>query len=192
MRSVIKLATYNIHRCIGTDGSYNPARISNVIRQLDADIIALQEVESFTDGGGNVLYDFETDSGFTIIPGPTMCRRDSSYGNAVMSRCHPVTVDKTDISQPGVEPRGVISLFYDINGTKIHIMSTHLGLKSMERRLQLNKIFNIMEQQPADISVLAGVDFLPRCLAILPQAGQAPGEKINTGDFSITLSPVFP
>ena len=41
----IALATYNIHACIGTDGHFDPFRIVDVIREMDADIIALQEVE---------------------------------------------------------------------------------------------------------------------------------------------------
>ena len=41
----ITLATYNIHACIGTDGHCDPFRIVDVIREMDADIIALQEVE---------------------------------------------------------------------------------------------------------------------------------------------------
>jgi endonuclease/exonuclease/phosphatase family metal-dependent hydrolase len=40
----LRVATYNIHRCRGLDGRTNPARIASVIRAIDADIVALQEV----------------------------------------------------------------------------------------------------------------------------------------------------
>jgi endonuclease/exonuclease/phosphatase family metal-dependent hydrolase len=40
----VRVATYNIHRCRGLDGRTNPARIADVIRAIDADIVALQEV----------------------------------------------------------------------------------------------------------------------------------------------------
>ena len=40
----LRVATYNIHRCRGLDGRTNPARIAEVIRAIDADVIALQEV----------------------------------------------------------------------------------------------------------------------------------------------------
>ena len=156
MQSRLKLATYNVHRCFGTDGKFSPQRITRVIKQLDADIVALQEVETFTDGGSNILETFETELRFTAIPGPTMYRVDSSYGNAVLSRRPPINVDNHDISVPGVEPRGVISLCYIINGLKIHIAVTHLGLKAGERLQQINAISHIMQQHPADISVLMG------------------------------------
>ena len=156
MQSRLKLATYNVHRCFGTDGNFSPQRIKMVIKQLDADIVALQEVETFTDGGNNILEKFETELGFTAIPGPTMYRADSSYGNAVLTRHPPVNVEQHDISVTGVEPRGVISLFYIINGLKVHIAVTHLGLKGGERRRQVNSVLHIMQQHPADISVLMG------------------------------------
>jgi len=40
----LRVATYNIHRSRGLDGRTNPARIAEVIRAIDADVIALQEV----------------------------------------------------------------------------------------------------------------------------------------------------
>jgi endonuclease/exonuclease/phosphatase family metal-dependent hydrolase len=38
------IATYNIHKCRGIDTRMRPVRIAEVIRKLDADIVALQEV----------------------------------------------------------------------------------------------------------------------------------------------------
>ena len=43
-RKTLRVATYNIHRCRGLDGRTSAARIANVIRTVDADIVALQEV----------------------------------------------------------------------------------------------------------------------------------------------------
>ena len=40
----IRIATYNIHRCRGMDRRVEPARIIEVLRDIDADVIALQEV----------------------------------------------------------------------------------------------------------------------------------------------------
>ena len=39
----MRVATYNVHSCIGTDGRHDPDRIATVIAELDADIVALQE-----------------------------------------------------------------------------------------------------------------------------------------------------
>ena len=40
----LRIATYNIHRCRGIDGRTRPERIAAVLRDIDADVIALQEV----------------------------------------------------------------------------------------------------------------------------------------------------
>ena len=41
----LTLASYNIHVAIGTDGRFDPARIAAVLGELDADVVALQEVQ---------------------------------------------------------------------------------------------------------------------------------------------------
>src|SRR5258705_3464852 len=39
-----RIASYNIHKCIGLDRCVRPMRIAQVLKQISADIIALQEV----------------------------------------------------------------------------------------------------------------------------------------------------
>src|SRR6202011_5486287 len=40
----LRIATYNIHRCRGLDGRTRPDRIAAVLRAVNADVVALQEV----------------------------------------------------------------------------------------------------------------------------------------------------
>ena len=54
-RSLLKVASYNIHRCRGVDGATRPERIIGVIRELGADVIALQEVDRRFGRGGGLL-----------------------------------------------------------------------------------------------------------------------------------------
>ena len=39
----LRVATYNVHACVGTDGRHDPNRVASVVAELEADIIALQE-----------------------------------------------------------------------------------------------------------------------------------------------------
>ena len=51
-----RMATYNIHRCIGRDGKASPHRVAEVLRAIDADVVALQEVAYAPEGPGDVLH----------------------------------------------------------------------------------------------------------------------------------------
>ena len=42
----LRVVTYNVHKCIGLDRRERPGRIAAVLREVDADVIALQEVVS--------------------------------------------------------------------------------------------------------------------------------------------------
>jgi len=81
------LATYNIHSCIGGDGRYDPERILRVIRELDADIIALQEVDSREHRGLELMQWLAYETDLHAIPGPTLLRQTGKYGNALLHRC---------------------------------------------------------------------------------------------------------
>ena len=51
--SGLKVATYNIHKCVGMDRRRSVEWIARVIEEIDPDIIALQEVVSeVIDGAG--------------------------------------------------------------------------------------------------------------------------------------------
>ena len=50
MSRQIRVATYNVHKCRGLDGRTRPERIAHVISQLDADIVALQEILEVQNG----------------------------------------------------------------------------------------------------------------------------------------------
>ena len=39
----LRVATYNVHACVGTDGRHDPDRVASVVAELEADIVALQE-----------------------------------------------------------------------------------------------------------------------------------------------------
>ena len=39
----LRVATYNVHACVGRDGRHDPDRVATVIEELNADVVALQE-----------------------------------------------------------------------------------------------------------------------------------------------------
>jgi len=152
----LKLASYNIHACIGTDGLFDPFRIAAVINELDADVIALQEVEHHLVNDIDLLDFLAQQTGMFGLAGPTMLRESRHYGNAILSRLTPDSHQLIDLSLEENEPRGVIQLSLNIDHHRLLVYATHLGLKPVERRYQVQKILSLFETETADTTVLMG------------------------------------
>jgi endonuclease/exonuclease/phosphatase family metal-dependent hydrolase len=152
----LRIATYNIHRCIGRDGIENPQRIAAVLRAMDADLVALQEVAFDHDAPGNRLQFLAEATGAQAIPGPTLLEAKGRYGNALLTRMAPREVRRIDISVPQREPRGIIEIVLAVEQQTVLVVATHLGLSPGERRRQMNRIVARLEAASADVVILMG------------------------------------
>src|SRR3569832_2247768 len=136
------LATYNIHRCIGGDGRIAPERIREVMKEIDADVIALLEVESRATAGFDKLGHLASAMGMHSIAGPTLVRGEGHYGIALLSRLDILDRRSFDISVPGCEPRGALEARLRCDGRVFCVVATHLGLPPSERRRQVRQLLN--------------------------------------------------
>ena len=152
----LTLASYNIHRCYGRDGRCAPDRVADVLRELRADVVALQEVETQAEGGIRILEDLARETGSTMIPGPTMFRAGADYGNALLTRLPVRSVAQVDLSVPGREPRGAIDARLDAGAEILRVCASHLGLRPSERRTQVKQLLMRLAAEPGDIDVLIG------------------------------------
>ncbi len=151
----LKLASYNIHGAVGRDGRCVPKRIVEVLAELDADIVALQEVESATSGFDMLGY-LRTETGMHAMHGPTLLRMDAEYGNGLLTR-YPITAaQRIDLSIEGHEPRGALDAEIDLDGAALRVVATHLGLTPSERRQQIQRLLAAFERDRPLASVLMG------------------------------------
>ena len=152
----LTLVTYNIHACVGTDGRFEPARIASVLRELDADVVALQEVDHHHVDGHDLLDYLAAKTGLTAIAGPTLLRESRHYGNAILTKLPILTVNRVDLTLPGREPRGALDVTLDGKERHVQVVATHLGLKPWERRQQVRQLLKLFDSGSKDIYVLLG------------------------------------
>ena len=154
-RCEMKLASYNIHLCIGRDGEFSPHRIASVISELDADVVALQEVSLGTPGF-NMLEYLSSACAMTPIAGPTLVTASGEYGNAILTRLDHDDIHRWNISVARREPRGAIEIRVYQEGQTVRVIATHLGLRPAERRRQIRTLLKIVETDNRFPIVLLG------------------------------------
>jgi endonuclease/exonuclease/phosphatase family metal-dependent hydrolase len=151
----MRVASYNVHRAIGRDGRTAPERILAVIREIEPDIIGLQEVEAH-DSGGDMLAWLAQQTGMHAIAGTTLVRHDGHYGNGLLTRCPVKATNLIDLSFRNREPRGAIAADLDCGGRSLRVVATHLGLRPAERRAQVERLVELFTWHEQDRSILMG------------------------------------
>jgi endonuclease/exonuclease/phosphatase family metal-dependent hydrolase len=153
-----RAVSYNIHRCVGMDGRQDPGRVAEVIRELDADIVGLQEVDSKPgeDSRFEQMRKLARASDFHVIPGVTILRDDEHFGNVLLTGRRVREIRRLDLSLPGREPRGAIDVDLDVVGEPIRVIVTHLGLRPVERRVQVRKMLDVLRVEPDRITIVMG------------------------------------
>lgn len=154
-------ASYNIHRCFGTDHKYWPERIVEVLRTLHADVIALQEVDLRLLADHRPQLDFlAAELGMTFVAGANIQDHRGVFGNALLTRFPLQQVRRLDLSVRRFEPRSAIFAHLDLGqGLDVLAVATHLGLNAAERRLQVRKLLHALAEEPADSPVVLMGDF---------------------------------
>ncbi len=151
------VATYNIHKCVGTDGVFNPERIIEVLAEMDADLVALQEGDTRF-GARAGLLDLERlrgRCGLVPVHFGQVDDRHGWHGNIVLVRAgaamqvHPVDL-------PGVEPRGAMLVEMDHPHGRFKVLAAHLGLLRHSRVRQVRAILRVLEQDGAVPTLILG------------------------------------
>lgn len=157
----VRIATYNIHRCRGLDRRTDPARIARVIKDIDADIIAMQEVIGAGPAGTvDQAQEIGALTGMGWVMAPARELRGHIFGNVVMSRFPLRSHAQRDLTWRVCEHRNVQRVDIDFDGRILHLFNVHLGTALMERRYQAGQ------------------------LAAYVHHKRAPGPKVVVGDFN--------
>jgi endonuclease/exonuclease/phosphatase family metal-dependent hydrolase len=140
----VRLVSWNIHGGIGRDGRRDLGRVAAVLRELNADVAALQEVgdaQRPAADADHTLADHAAELarllGWFVAYGPTLVRAGRPYGNAVLSRFPIGRARNYDLSIRGREPRGCLRADLEVEpASSLHLFNLHWGLSGGERRRQ--------------------------------------------------------
>jgi endonuclease/exonuclease/phosphatase family metal-dependent hydrolase len=148
-REIMRVMTWNVHSCIGLDRRFDPERVKRCIRELNPDIVALQEVDSRRDlrDGFELLGDALGEHRAEVR---TIRTPDGDYGHMLLSRWAITAWTDHDISFGKREPRSLIEACIETDAGPISVLAAHLGLNLGERR-----------QQAVTVAALAEADRVP-------------------------------
>lgn len=164
MSQYLRVVSYNIHH--GTDAYDEPSmdRIAEVLARLDADIIALQEVDMNRprSGGKKQAAELARRLGMGYVFGAAKRYRRGAYGNAVLSRFSIAGYETISLPDPR-EERCCLQVQIKVANNTLGFFALHLGLNQELRLLHL-------QQQ------------------VLPNVLGFPGPAILAGDFNAVSS----
>src|SRR6056297_2144189 len=142
----LKIASYNVRKAVGLDRRRDPARILNILNDIGADIVPLQEADRRLGARPTAipraLIERETD--YAVVE---LAKNEVSlgwHGNAVLVRRGLEVVSTRHIELPGLEPRGAV--FARVG--RLSIVGTHLGLMRRWRHRQMNAILSHIGPTP--------------------------------------------
>jgi len=149
--SCLRIASYNVHGCVGTDGKKDASRVADVIAEMELDTVGLQEVDYRLTYIGRRL-------GMQVIPGLTFLRHDGHFGNALLTRRRVLEVRRLALGYGRREPRNALDVDLEVCGEKVRVIVTHLGLFAAERRWQVRKLLEMVKETEERLVVLGDIN----------------------------------
>jgi endonuclease/exonuclease/phosphatase family metal-dependent hydrolase len=143
---VPRILTYNVHRCLGTDGRLSPSRIADVIASCEPDIVALQELDvgRARTGGIDQAHAIARALGMQMHFHAALRVMEEEYGNAILTHRPSELVKAGPLpglaGRPALEPRGALWASVNLGGADLQVINTHLGLRRHERLAQVDAL----------------------------------------------------
>ena len=167
----ITVASYNMRKAVGLDRKRNPRRILEVLQEIDADVVALQEADKRVGGrGAAVPHELIDNHGLyravsfgvrhsrllARIPGghhaERMFKIDTRnlgwHGNALLVKPHVGVLDCAALDLPTLEPRGAVMAELLVGDQPLRVIGLHLDLSGLWRRRQMRAILEAIERRP--------------------------------------------
>ncbi|WP_028747193.1 endonuclease/exonuclease/phosphatase family protein [Rhizobium mesoamericanum] len=140
---VIRILTYNVHSCVGTDRKIDPARIAAVIADAGPDIVALQEIDvrrrrtGGVDQAAIIASLLKMEAHFH----PALAIAEEQYGDAIITALPAHPIKAGPLPSLG-EARGALSVEVMFANRNLLVVNTHLGLRRRDRAQQMSTLLS--------------------------------------------------
>ncbi len=153
----LRIATYNLQKCVGLDLRRRPDRSLTVLEATGAELAVLQEADKRLPPRPAALpHEMAEANGWQVAdlgePGGSL----GWHGNAFLFRGETRVIDTGHIEMPGLEPRGAIRVDLATPIGPLRVVGTHLGLIRRFRLLQLATIRRALDALPDWPTLIAG------------------------------------
>ena len=140
---MLRVLTYNVHRCLGTDGRLSPERVAEAIASIEPDVVLLQELDvgRARTGGVDQAEIIARELGMQMHFHPALKVMEELYGDAILTALPSRLVRAGPL--PGfrgwrvLEPRGALWAELDVGGVRLQTINTHLGIVPRESAVQM-------------------------------------------------------
>ncbi len=143
---MIRVASYNIRKCVGLDWRRRPERIVEVLAQLRADVVAVQEADQrFGQRRATLSADaLLNHAGLRIATVNGSPHSHGWHGNAILIGEKVTLKAAAPIDLPSLEPRGALLVELELGARTLRVVGAHLGLRARNRRRQARAILEAL------------------------------------------------
>ncbi|MDF1717198.1 MAG: endonuclease/exonuclease/phosphatase family protein [Antarcticimicrobium sp.] len=155
--AALRLASYNIQKCVGLDLRRQPRRVLQVLTRLGAQVVVLQEADKRLPPRPAALPHFVLEEAGWEVADLGGAGSLGWHGNAVIWRRGALHLrDMGHIDLPGLEPRGAVWVAFDSPLGPLRVVGLHLGLVGRYRRKQVLHLAQECARLPAMPMIWAG------------------------------------
>ena len=157
---MVLIASYNIRKAIAADRRRRPERILEILREIAADVVVLQEADRRFGARQSALPFGMIAEHSDYRPVPFEMRHGSMgwHGNAILVAGHVEILRHQPLHLPTLEPRGAVLADLRVGGTAMRVIGMHLDLSGLWRRRQARAILAALEHQPTRLPTLLAGD----------------------------------
>ncbi len=151
----MRIASYNIRKAVGLDWRRDAIRILDVLEEINADVVVLQEADRRLGTKAGVLPLNLLEKNLALVPANLSIRPDSHgwHGNAIFCKSHLDVAETARIDIPSIEPRGAVSVV--LSEPELEVLGVHLGLTTGVRRRQMRALADYIQKVPRPV-IIAG------------------------------------